>query len=65
MKREKNEERADTFPYSIRVRIGEEMFHDIYNYSKENHVTTSETVRRALRVMFYQKSLAKNRKKNG
>lgn len=61
----KNEKRSETYPYSIRVRIGEEMFHDIYNYSRENNVSTSETVRRALRVMFYRKSIAKNGKKNG
>lgn len=60
MKKEKNDEK---FTKILNIRMKESEYEEVCKYAEEKNVSVSETVRRAVRLYFYQMNLRKSNKK--
>lgn len=55
--------RTNDLTVNIHARISQEMFNKIQEYNYKNGVSTSETVRRAFRLFFFENERLLERKK--
>lgn len=51
------------FPKTLNIRMEESEYEELKAYAEEKNLSVSETVRRAVRLFFYQTNLRKKAKK--